>query len=215
MSTQSSAPPSPVVYLAALDATPQATQVLDLACGLVNALPGAAELHIVYVMGPMTPEAAAIAGAPIVPSQQMLESARAVLDKSCAEAREKFSGRIVGHIGAGDPWREIVNMGASLRADLIVVGTTGKKGLARLALGSVAEKVVRHAGCPVLVARPKDYGEADVPEIEPPCPDCLEVQKATKRQQLWCARHSQHHVHGRTHYEVPPSFGRGSMLVRP
>lgn len=214
MSTQSSAP-QPVVYLAALDGTPAATQVLDLACGLANALPGTGELHIVYVMGAIAPEAAAIAGAPIVPSQQVLDSARTVLDKACAQAREKFSGRIVGHVGAGDPWREIVNMGASLRADLIIVGTTGKKGLARLALGSVAEKVVRHAGCPVLVARPKDHHVAEVPEIEPPCPDCLEVQRATKRQQLWCARHSQHHTHGRTHYEVPQSFAMGSMLVRP
>ena len=37
--------------------------------------------------------------------------------------------------------------------DLVVVGSHGRTGLRRALLGSVAEKLVRHAGCPVLVAR--------------------------------------------------------------
>ena len=84
-----------------------------------------------------------------------------------------------------------------------------------VALGSVAEKGVRYAGCPVLVVRPKDYHTATVPEIEPPCADCVKVQQETARAQLWCARHSTHHARGRLHYEVPPSFARGTMLLRP
>jgi hypothetical protein len=47
----------------------------------------------------------------------------------------------------------------------------------RLVLGSVAERVVHSARCPVYVVRRKDHLEvADVPEIEPPCKECLLVR---------------------------------------
>lgn len=45
---------------------------------------------------------------------------------------------------------EIVQRARKVRADLVVVGTHGRKGLAHVLLGSVAERVVHHAGCPVL-----------------------------------------------------------------
>ncbi len=51
------------------------------------------------------------------------------------------------------PDTAILNAADDLPADLIVVGTHGKKGLSRLALGSVAEAVVRRAACSVLVVR--------------------------------------------------------------
>jgi len=51
-------------------------------------------------------------------------------------------------------------------ADLIIVGTHGRRGIDRLVLGSVAETLVRTARCPVLVARPKDYG--GLPKSERP-----------------------------------------------
>ncbi|MDP3070848.1 MAG: universal stress protein [Opitutaceae bacterium] len=62
-------------------------------------------------------------------------------------------------IGRGWPFggeradREIVRMALRQRADLIVIATHGQTGLDRLILGSTAERVVRHAPCPVLVAR--------------------------------------------------------------
>lgn len=42
-------------------------------------------------------------------------------------------------------------------ADLLIVGTHGRRGFDRVLLGSVAEQLVRRAGCPVLVARPRNY----------------------------------------------------------
>ena len=48
---------------------------------------------------------------------------------------------------------EIVLAAKSWHADLIVIGTHSRQGLSRLLLGSTAEHVVRHAPCPVLVAR--------------------------------------------------------------
>ena len=54
---------------------------------------------------------------------------------------------------AGVPFEEIVNIAAEERADMIVIGTHGRTGLNRVLLGSVAERVIRLAPCPVLTVR--------------------------------------------------------------
>jgi nucleotide-binding universal stress UspA family protein len=54
---------------------------------------------------------------------------------------------------SGDPFWEICQTAEKERADLIVMGSHGRTGIAHVLLGSVAERVVRHAPCPVLVAR--------------------------------------------------------------
>jgi nucleotide-binding universal stress UspA family protein len=56
----------------------------------------------------------------------------------------------VGHAATG-----IVEIAEKWAADLIVMGSHGREGLGRLLLGSVADAVIRHAPCPVLVARAK------------------------------------------------------------
>jgi universal stress protein A len=53
----------------------------------------------------------------------------------------------------GQPVDVIVKLAAKMNADLIVLGTQGRTGLPRALIGSVAERVVRHAPCPVLVVR--------------------------------------------------------------
>ncbi len=53
----------------------------------------------------------------------------------------------------GVPFQEILETAKAHHADLIVMGTHGRTGLSHVLLGSVAEKVVRMAHCPVLVAR--------------------------------------------------------------
>ena len=66
----------------------------------------------------------------------------------------------------GVPFQEIIEMAKTTGADLIIMGTHGWTGLHYVLMGSVAEKVVRLAPCPVLVTRPPDTvptpeGEAD------------------------------------------------------
>jgi len=61
------------------------------------------------------------------------------------------------HNLAGDPAEEIVRTAARVQADVIVLATHGRTGIKRLLLGSVAEKVVRYAGCPVFVMRDKHH----------------------------------------------------------
>lgn len=58
-------------------------------------------------------------------------------------------------VRVGSPATEIVAAAADLKADLLCVSTHGRTGLAHFLLGSVAEKIVRHAPCPVLSVRPK------------------------------------------------------------
>lgn len=53
----------------------------------------------------------------------------------------------------GIPFQTIVDIARDRRVDLIVMGTHGRTGLKHVLLGSVAEKVVRLAHCPVLIAR--------------------------------------------------------------
>jgi nucleotide-binding universal stress UspA family protein len=56
-------------------------------------------------------------------------------------------------LAEGDPATEIVRAATDTRCDLIVLGTHGRTGLARLLMGSVAEQVVRKAPCPVLTVK--------------------------------------------------------------
>lgn len=53
----------------------------------------------------------------------------------------------------GEASREICQVAAHEHADLVVMGSHGRTGLSHVLLGSVAERVVRHASCPVLVIR--------------------------------------------------------------
>jgi nucleotide-binding universal stress UspA family protein len=57
----------------------------------------------------------------------------------------------------GTPWEEITRVAKERKADLIIIGTRGYTGVKHMLLGSTAEKVVRQAGCPVLVVR--EYGK--------------------------------------------------------
>ena len=57
----------------------------------------------------------------------------------------------------GEPHSEIVAAAEELATDLIVLSTHGRTGIAHVFLGSTAEKVVRHAGCPVLIVREREH----------------------------------------------------------
>ena len=60
---------------------------------------------------------------------------------------------ISGQLRRGVPWECVLETAKETKADLIVMGTHGRKGLARALMGSVAEKVVRLSPIPVLTVR--------------------------------------------------------------
>jgi nucleotide-binding universal stress UspA family protein len=69
------------------------------------------------------------------------------------EAQTKGAPRISTRSFTGDPAEEIIALAKDLHPDLVVIGSRGHGRLAGLLLGSVAQKVLAHAACPVLVVR--------------------------------------------------------------
>ncbi|HEY3253324.1 MAG TPA: universal stress protein, partial [Polyangiaceae bacterium] len=78
-------------------------------------------------------------------------AAVARLEEAMAELKQRFPAA-KSLLRAGVPWEEVLSAAAQIKADLIVMGTHGRRGLERALLGSVAEKVVRMARVPVLTA---------------------------------------------------------------
>jgi len=75
--------------------------------------------------------------------------------------QESQSGRpATTFVREGKPFHEITTLGRERRMDLIVIATRGHTGLKRVLLGSTAERVVRHASCPVLTV-PSPAAEPD------------------------------------------------------
>jgi nucleotide-binding universal stress UspA family protein len=79
----------------------------------------------------------------------MGEAAKQQLDVALTEARTRLP-RIESVLARGSAGPEVIAAADRLKADLIVVGTHGRRGLNRAFLGSVAEKIVRGSGVPVL-----------------------------------------------------------------
>lgn len=77
------------------------------------------------------------------------DAARMQLDKVLT-TEEVARWHVTLLLRVGTPYVEIVRLAKDQGADLIVVGTHGRGALSHMALGSVAEKVVRNAACPVL-----------------------------------------------------------------
>jgi nucleotide-binding universal stress UspA family protein len=71
--------------------------------------------------------------------------------------------RVDAVVGCGQPAREILTRAADLPADVIVLGTHGAGGFEHLVLGSVAEKVVRKATCPVFTVPPQAQFNVEAP----------------------------------------------------
>jgi nucleotide-binding universal stress UspA family protein len=114
-----------------------------------------AELLIAHVMNPIVP----VAGEGYVSPkmyEDLVASTRAWAEKQLDQrlARAKKSGvRVKGVLAEGSAHEQIVRITKSKRADLVVMGTHGRSGLAKLFLGSVAGRVVAAAPCPVLTVR--------------------------------------------------------------
>lgn len=92
-------------------------------------------------------------------------------EKLLAHARKKAEDKrvetdsvlIVG--GSGCLWEHVVEQANSAKADLVVVGSHGRRGLRRVLMGSDAEQIVRHAPAPVLVVPAVGRGASDAQPI--------------------------------------------------
>jgi universal stress protein A len=139
--------------LVPLDFSDASHAALQYACRLADGLH--ASLHLLHVVEP-----AAVASGYMevyVPSPELLErfeeeGHRLLHDALTAEERAKY--RAVLAQRTGQPAAEILDyLAGHGRIDLIVMATHGRGGVARLLMGSVADRVVRSARCPVLTLR--------------------------------------------------------------
>jgi nucleotide-binding universal stress UspA family protein len=136
------------------DFSPTADAALTYAKGLAGKL--GASLHLVHAFeDPFTTAAfasEAYTTLPLALREQLLGEAGARLDQSLTpDERVRFKGST--EIVSGTPTSTIVEYARTLGADLIVMGTHGRSGMAHALLGSVAERVVRTAPCSVLTLR--------------------------------------------------------------
>jgi nucleotide-binding universal stress UspA family protein len=85
-------------------------------------------------------------------TKQIGAVAREQLDKIVSAARGT-GATVDAELRQGSAWREVQTFAKEAHVDLVVIGSHGRQGLPHALLGSVAEKVVRTAPCPVLVVR--------------------------------------------------------------
>lgn len=123
-------------------------------------------LHFVCVIEPHAP-------VPALPAKRVdYEYAGRVQHALAEEIEQELRAANAGvrvhfdvHARIGKPADEILELAREVGADLIIVGSKGLTGVERLVLGSVSERVVREAGCAVMVARPKTYEHVDLLDV--------------------------------------------------
>jgi nucleotide-binding universal stress UspA family protein len=140
--------------LVPVDFSAGALQGLEYATDLLSA--GKAELIVLHVVEPVyyaTP--ADLYGASANLSMLLEEQQRVAAEQLALLARRLKQRRIRVRtvLQTGSPYQIIIETAEKLAVDLIVMATHGRTGLSHLLMGSVAEKVVRAAQCPVLTVR--------------------------------------------------------------
>jgi nucleotide-binding universal stress UspA family protein len=136
--------------LVAIDFSPDSNRAIDAALELVRSDGGKVTLlHVCELPAYSTPEYSMYVPSPEL-TEEMCQQAKETLEDyrlRCASAGVTVD---VACLLGTSVAAEIVDYAAGGKFDLIVVGTHGRRGLRRLVLGSVAEKVVRTADRPVL-----------------------------------------------------------------
>ncbi len=162
---------------------------LALDRGIHLALQNASALHLVHVTAEANPPATLDMPMPRPPPPvgAMAESLAETVHDAFGRLGKKPECEVVAHVVAGNVAVEITRLAEKLDADLIVVGTHGRHGVSRLVLGSVAESVIRHAPCTVMVVRPRGH---TVPDSERTCPECKRARESSGGQSLWCKAHT-------------------------
>lgn len=124
-----------------------------------------AELHLLHVVEDLAPRLPEFGMGLAIPSfvadsasrlQKHEQQAIAQLADITPDGEGKLKRSVIA-VKEGQTFDQIIGYAKSHDIDLIVMGTHGRSGLAHMLLGSVAERVVQHAPCPVLTVRPQDF----------------------------------------------------------
>jgi nucleotide-binding universal stress UspA family protein len=113
-------------------------------------------LHAYPIPGYTFPDGSIVASPKMM--QDLADQAERHLQEWRADAERFGAARVTTAKAIGEPAAEIVAFGKEQGVDLLVVGTHGRTGLEHALMGSIAERVVRRAGCPVLTVHPEGHG---------------------------------------------------------
>jgi nucleotide-binding universal stress UspA family protein len=115
-------------------------------------------IHLLYVTQNLTEQSWAAEGHPRalaeILGQLKLQAQRNLAQALTASDRKKYRAKLVVEVGV--PFSRILQYAKRHSVDLIVIGTHGRGAVARAIVGSVTERVVRFAPCPVLAVREQD-----------------------------------------------------------
>jgi nucleotide-binding universal stress UspA family protein len=133
--------------LVPIDFGPASDEALKAAVELAKR--DSAELELVHVWEIPTYSYATLDYAPMDVLGPIRDAAKAQLEETLARVRKELP-RTEGILRQGAPWQEVQSAIENSKPDLVIMGTHGRKGVRRMLLGSVAEKIVRTSPVPVL-----------------------------------------------------------------
>jgi nucleotide-binding universal stress UspA family protein len=139
--------------MAPTDFSAHSEKAVRYACGLAERLES--ELHLVHVLSEFLPAGPDPLLMPVVPPEYYRENevrAKEMLGRRLDPAWG-VPPAVITAVRWGSPVESIVSYAIDHRIDLIVIATHGRTGLSHVLLGSVAERIVREAPCPVLTLR--------------------------------------------------------------
>ena len=197
----------PFAILLCFDDTEASGYAFEEAMHLARRIP-ASEVHLVDVRPKELPDSETL---------QLAGRLRTYVDEKAASLGGMTGQTVAVHVRYGDPMHQIVELAADIGVDLIVLGNSKHPHWQNLVAGSLADQLLRHAPCPVLVSGPKPAEpRAQPPRIEPACPDCLRARAATHGAQWWCARHGTAGIHAhRYSYQSEIPFSSHDSNVIP
>jgi nucleotide-binding universal stress UspA family protein len=142
--------------LCPIDFSEPARAAMEAAVELCRQFDGDLTLfHSYQLPGYTLPEGSVVASPKML--QDLADQAEAHLAEWRRIAEEKGAARVQTIKGIGDPALEVVELARDGGYDVIVLGTHGRTGIRHALLGSIAERVVRHARCPVLTIHPEPH----------------------------------------------------------
>lgn len=141
----------PTHILLATDGSPQANLAADVAMDLAEST--GSRLHV--VAAGRTFPAAVYDEYTETRREDLRSEAKEILDEQVRKIEERGGDVAIAHLKLGEQRDEaIVHLAEDIDAGMIVIGSRGFGGMKRALMGNVADSVVRHAHCPVLVVRP-------------------------------------------------------------
>jgi nucleotide-binding universal stress UspA family protein len=196
------------LILVEVDFSENGPTVLQAAADVASTTPDA-ELHLVFAFGRAVraEHLRWFSALSDLTSIEDPDAAGAALDRIATSIPLRDT-RVCAHVHEGSATTVIAQLAEDIEADLVVVGNHARAGVNPSFFGSVPEKLVRLAPCPVLIIRSKS-----VPSSEPiasPCPACEASKRLTWGAHVRCLDHAPRHPDASAHHQIPSTFDRSA-----